>query len=134
MANRSKRTDRARERFIAVLSDSCNVSEAARAIGIGRTTAYEWKRDDKEFSDLWDEAEQYAADRLEREAWRRAVDGVDEPVFHKGEVVGHVRKYSDRMLEILLKGHRGEKYVEKRQVEHSGGVAVVAVTDVDEDL
>jgi hypothetical protein len=42
-------------------------------------------------------------DALEREAWRRAVEGFDEPVHYQGEVVGYVKKYSDRMLELLLK-------------------------------
>jgi hypothetical protein len=41
---------------------------------------------------------------LEAEARRRAVQGWDEPVFHQGRKVGTIRKYSDRMLEILLKG------------------------------
>jgi hypothetical protein len=40
----------------------------------------------------WDEAVEVATDALEREAWRRAVEGFDEP----GEVVGYVKKYSDR--------------------------------------
>jgi hypothetical protein len=33
----------------------------------------------------WAEAEEIAADRLEAEAWRRAVDGVSEPVIQHGK-------------------------------------------------
>ena len=44
------------------------------------------------------------------EAHRRAVKGVDEPVFWKGEIAGHVRKYSDRLLETLLRAHDPAKY------------------------
>lgn len=117
MANRPKRTDRARDRFLLVLAERCNVSEAARAINIARSTAYEWRRSDQEFAALWDEAEQIAIDRLESEAWRRAVDGVDKPITYQGEVTGTYKEYSDRMLEILLKGHRPDKYVERSKIE-----------------
>ena len=55
-------------------------------------------------------------------ARRRAIDGFEEPVFYQGAVVGAVRKYSDRMLELLLKGHAPEKY--KDRVQHSGDVKV----------
>jgi len=119
VANRTKLTDRAREKFIEVLRHTCNVSEAARAVGISRTTAYE-HRADAQFALAWDEAEQEAADRLEREAWRRAVDGVDKPVTHQGKITATYKEYSDRMLEMLLKAHRPEKYRERVSAEVSG--------------
>lgn len=121
---RSARTDRARDRFITTLSETCNVSEACRAAAIGRSTAYEWKDADPEFAALWKEAEEIAADRLEREAWRRAVEGVDKPVTFQGQITATYKEYSDRMLEILLKGHRPEKYTERQKVEHAGGVTL----------
>lgn len=118
------RTNRARDKFIAVLAEFANVSEAARAANISRSAAYEWRTDDAEFAALWDEAEAHAVDKLEREAWRRAVEGFEEPVWHQGEQVGVVRKYSDRLIEILLKGHRPEKFVDRIKAEHSGSVPV----------
>lgn len=57
---RTARTDRARETFLAVLRDTCNVSEAARAAGMGRRTAYDWRDADPTFSAEWDEAEEEA--------------------------------------------------------------------------
>lgn len=36
------------------------------------------------------------------EATRRGVEGVDKPIFYKGDVVGHVTEYSDRLLEKML--------------------------------
>lgn len=86
------RTDRARALFIETLRKSCNVSASCRAAGIGRATAYQWKRSEPAFADEWKDAEDDAVDALEQAAWDRAVDG------------------SDRMMEILLKGHRPEKY------------------------
>jgi len=124
---RTERADRARTRFIAVLRESCNVSEAARSAGIGRRTAYEWRDADPKFSGEWDEAEQEAIDKLEREAWRRAVEGVDKPVVHQGAITATYKEYSDKMLEILLKGHRPEKYADRSKIEHSGKVGLEAL-------
>jgi len=117
---RSVRTDRARETFIETLAQTCNVSEACRASGISRTAAYEWRESDTDFATAWKEAEETAADRLEREAWRRAVDGTDKPVTFQGAITATYKEYSDRMLEILLKAHRPEKFVERVKNEHTG--------------
>ncbi len=95
------RTDRARETFLTVLAASCNVSEACRTADISRTAVYAWRRDDPEFAAEWDDAEGAAIDELEGVAYKRAMEG-----------------QSDRMLEILLKGHRS-KYRDK--VKHVGG-------------
>ena len=68
----------------------------------------------------WDEALEEARELLEAEARRRAAIGVDEPVFYKGKVVGHIRKYSDNLLMFLLKAHWPEKFRDNYAVEHSG--------------
>ncbi len=119
MANRLKLTYRAKEKFLEVVRTTCNVSEGARSIGMARRSLYDARARDNEFAQLWDAAVEEAADCLEQEAWRRAVEGWDEPVFYQGKAVGAVRKYSDRMLELLLKGHRPEKYKDRHEI--SGG-------------
>lgn len=96
-----------------MLSETGNVSLACKTVEIDRATAYRHKKDDTEFSEAWEAATQDAADILEAEAWRRANEGVDEPVFYKGQVCGHVRRYSDLLIMFLLKGIRPEKYREK---------------------
>ncbi|RIV79561.1 terminase [Pelagerythrobacter aerophilus] len=121
---RTSRTDRARETFLATLAETCNVSEAARTAGIGRSTAYEWRDEDEAFAAAWDEAEQEAADKLEREAWRRAVEGTDKPVTFQGVITATYKEYSDKMLEILLKAHRPEKFTDRSKVEHSGEMQI----------
>ena len=116
--------DRAREAFIEKFRECCNVAESCRYIGYDRSTVRVWKEKIPEFAAAWADAEADAIDRLEREAWRRAVDGYDEPVVHQGVVVDSFKKYSDKMLEILLKGHKPEKYVERKQIEHSGSIGL----------
>lgn len=124
---RTVRTDRARETFIETLRESCNVSEAARAAGIARRTAYDWRDGDVEFASAWDDAEQDAADKLEREAWRRAVEGTDKPISFQGVVTASYKEYSDKMLEILLKAHRPEKFVERSKLQVDVGQDLAAI-------
>ena len=80
MADRTIRTDRVkanRAKFLEVLRGTCNVSEAARVIGVSRRTVYDWREACSVFREAWDDAEQEAADKLERVAWRRGVEGVE---------------------------------------------------------
>lgn len=120
MANRTKRTDTRERKFLDVLRATCNVTEAAKAAGVARRTAYEWRDADERFRAEWDDAEQEAADALEREAWRRAVEGTDKPVTYQGVITATFREYSDRMLELLLKAHRPEKFKDRVSNEHTG--------------
>ena len=118
------RTPEASDAFLKALAKSCNVTAACRAAGIGRRTAYDWRNDDEAFAAAWDEAVEEAADALEAEAWRRGHDGVDKPVFYQGEAVGTVREHSDKLLEILLKAHRPERFVERIRNENTHAVTV----------
>jgi hypothetical protein len=101
---RATAADRERKKriFLIVLEKSCNISHAARAAGMDRTTAYDWRATDDDFARRWHEAEEAAVDKLEQVAYERSI---------KGE--------SDRMLEILLKSHRPHKYVEKQLHAHA---------------
>jgi hypothetical protein len=100
---RSIRTDRARATFLETLRSTCNVSEAARSAGVGRRTVYDWRSADPEFAAAWDDAEAEAIDHLEGVVYRRAMAG-----------------HSDRLAEILLKGHRPERYVDRVRSEITG--------------
>jgi hypothetical protein len=114
MARSTNGTNRARERFIDELRASCNVSAAARAAGIPRRTAYNWRASDPAFAEAWEDAEEEAADDLEQVARDRAKAG------------------SERMLEILLKAHRPEKFVERVRSELSGpGGSPLQVTTIE---
>lgn len=121
---------RQKELFLEVLAHSGNVTAGAKAAGWRYPTIAERYRDeDPDFSCAWTDALRQAVDAMEEEARRRAVDGVDEPVYYKGENVGSVKKYSDKLLEMLLKANRPEKF---REIEHTStdkpGVLVVPRT------
>ena len=132
---RTNRTPKKRAAFLAELAQRGNVSDAAAASGLPRRTVYEWRADDAAFAADWDTALDEAADTMEREAWRRAVEGTEKPVFGSlgqgqgsGEI-GRVQEYSDTLLIFLLKGAKPEKYRERQQVEHTGRMEVEYVND-----
>jgi len=108
--------------FLAVLAQCCNVGRACAAVQIDRTTAYVWRDRDADFAAAWDKALRVGVSALEDEAHRRAFDGVDEPVFHKGDVCGAIRKYSDTLAIFLLKAHNPDKYRDNAKLELSGRV------------
>ena len=72
---------------------------------------------------------------MERAAFVRAIDGVDEPVFHKGDLVGHKRVYSDRLMDTLLKGNLPDKYHKRTEVTgKDGGPLIIEFNEFDSKL
>lgn len=136
-------TEDLKDKFIQILEDAGNVSQASRAINFSRQWMYEVKKEDKEFRERWENAINVATDRLEREAWRRAVDGYEEPVVYQGQFsyipdpedpknkfltdgegkprIVTVRKFSDQLISLLLKGHRPDKYRERTEITGKDG-------------
>ena len=108
-----------------------SVSRSAWAAGITSQTAYKWKvasqntadpetgvlRDD--FADRWKVAYNDGVDLLEDEMMRRAVQGVERPVYQGGVLVGTVQEYSDTLLSYALRGKKPETYNTERH-EHTG--------------
>ncbi len=130
MAARTKFTARKRRKFIAKLKQTGNISGSAAAISISRRLAYNIREQNPKFARQWDEAVEYAADALEQEARRRAVDGVKQPVFYKGRRVASVRQYSDGLLTTLLKGNKPEKFADRKHL--TGDVSIKGIlSDID---
>ena len=102
--------------FLAAYSETGNIRQAAKVAGIHRDTHYDWLNKDEEYRAAFEAAKLEASDRLEEEARRRAVEGVDDPVYYKGEQVGVIRRYSDTLLIFLLKGAMPEKYTDRRKL------------------
>ena len=103
--------------FLDTLRITGNVRIAATNADVARQVAYRARDSSATFRADWDEALEEARELLEAEARRRAAIGVDEPVFYKGQVVGHIRKYSDNLLMFLLKAHWPEKFRENVSID-----------------
>jgi hypothetical protein len=107
------------EFFLETLAICGNVSRAAEYAGISRTQLYTRRAKDEELAERWDDAALMGGMGLEDEARRRAYDGVEKPVFHKGAMVACVKEYSDTLLIFLLKGLFPEKYADRQKTEHT---------------
>jgi hypothetical protein len=129
-------TQEQRERFIATLADTRNVTVAAQEAGIARRAAFALRTRDADFAADWQDAEEAASDLLEHEARQRAMNGLEEPVYYHGKKVGEVRRYSETLLLMFLRAERPEKFAEKGAAtgtakatgQVAGGVLVVPGT------
>ena len=95
--------------------------------GIHRETHYWWLKHDPAYAVAFAQAEEKAADALEAEARRRAINGVLRYKFDKGRPITNPEtgepyyelEYSDTLLIFLLKGARPGRYRERIEIEHS---------------
>lgn len=85
-------------RFAELLAESGNVRHACAVTGISRHTAYKARRRDGVLAQAWDAALALAAEHVDAVLAERALEGVEEPVFWKGELVGTRRRYDNRLL------------------------------------
>lgn len=114
MANRTKMTALKKEEFLNELRKFPNVSKACRDVSVSRNTVYAHKKEDAEFSLLWDEALEEAIDAIEEEALNRATTGK-----------------SDTLLIFMLKALRPDKFKERSETKqvHDGSIKVVYIDD-----
>ena len=119
-----------RDAFLAAYAILGNKTRAAEAAGCDRHMHLYWLEHDHAYPVLFDKAHREATERLTEEARRRAVDGVDEPVFYKGDECGSIRRYSDTLLIFLMKGAMPETYRERYEVSGPDGGPVRIVRDL----
>ena len=112
------RTVLAKVAFLREFARCGIILRAAASAGVGRRTVADWRKDDPAFVGLMTDAHEAAMDLLEEEARRRWHDGVVGPVFQGGKEVGSIRRYSDHLLMMFLKGKRRADFSER--VEQTG--------------
>ena len=108
-----ERTATKQSAFLKALEELGTIHAACLASRVGRRTVYDWV-ENKRFADAFQLARDAAADVLEAEARRRGMEGVAEPVFFQGAVVGHITRYSDACLMALLSAYRPERFARRR--------------------
>ena len=98
--------------FIEALASTGCVTEAARAAQMSLDAAYTLRRrpDADEFRRAWEQALDLACELLEDIAMTRAIEGVEQPVYHFGAVVGMRRVYNDRLIMFLLRNRRAARF------------------------
>ena len=85
-------------RFLHHLSDKGDVRAACAIVGMSRTSAYLLRRRDGAFAQGWQAALVLARQHVEDVLATRALDGVEEAVWFRGELVGMRKRYDARLL------------------------------------
>lgn len=106
--------------FFETLAATDHVQKAVAASGLARRSVYAWRDSDPEFAQRWTDAREAYVDKLEAEAYRRAVEGTEKGVWHLGALVGTERQYSDSLLALMLKAKRKREYGDASKVELTG--------------
>jgi len=122
------------------------VLESAQVAQVSRATVYR-ARDTRNrsgpdllnaqtFARQWDDALEKAAEAIESEARRRAMEGIERQrhVFRNGQEVTTevVRVYSDQLLVFLLKALRPERFGDKRLGQTSTQANLDPILSLDE--
>ena len=117
-----ERTAQLKENFLKYYDELWTVGRAAKEAKVSRRTVYEWRDKDEQFLKDYEDVQASIIEQIEAEAYRRACQGVDEPIYYLGQKVDVVKKYSDRLLTVMLGALAPDKYRERRDVTHSGKI------------
>jgi len=111
--------------FCKELETHGSVPAAARAIGRTSKDILTIRKDQVHIDERIIDSLDQAAAKLEKEAMRRAVDGVEEPVYYQGERVDSITKFSDPLLKTMLQANLPDKYRDRIDANVTGDITVL---------
>ena len=94
------------EAFLSVLAETCNVTRACEAAGVGVTSVYRRKKENAAFRTAWLAAISIAYQQLELVLLERAFNGTEKLVKVRAGEALTMREYSNQLGVALLKMHR----------------------------
>lgn len=130
-----KATPAKQRAFLEAYRTTVNVRQSLKAAKIEYNHFHRWYKSNTKFREEWDQIQDAAAQTLEDEAVRRAVQGCKRAIYYRGKRVyagtGKDRKpvyeleFSDQLLIHLLRRFRPALYRDNWHVEHSGSLNLV---------
>lgn len=84
--------------FLEALALDGNVRAACARVGLSREAAYRLRRREPLFARAWTAAQLQAREIVGEVLGARAIDGIEEEVWYRGERVGTRRRYDTRLL------------------------------------
>lgn len=121
-----------KQAFLQVLPEAVTITASAAAIGVEKTKIYRLMREDGDFLKAVEDGIFEGRWAAREEAFRRAVDGVAEPVVQGGKIVEilnpvtgklqplTIRRYSDLLLRDFLRAGWPEQFKTNVHAELSG--------------
>ena len=116
--------------FLEMFPSLFTISSTCKAVQMSRRNFYNWLQDDPEFARDFEDAKKMVIETLEQEVRRRAVEGVEKPVYQGGKLVGSVQEYSDILLMFYLKGLCPERYRDNYQVQVNAGQVEIKTIEI----
>lgn len=107
---------------------------ACRRAGVSHAFVVAWCRSDSQVEEAIKQAIDAGTSVLESAAIRRAVKGVKEPIMHNGDIVAYKRKYSDGLLETMLKARNPAVYGTKIDVNKTVTIKTLSDAELDERI
>ena len=100
--------------FIEALADTGSVEAAAKAVNMSQSGAYHLRRqpEAESFRNAWAAALDLGVRRIEDVVMDRALNGVEEPLYSYGKLIGTRRKYNDRLLMFILRNRAPDRFAE----------------------
>lgn len=108
-------------RFLKFLAEHGQQAMAAAQVGVTVQAITQQRTGDKHFDAAVATVLSVVDEQLKAEARRRAYTGQLRNVYHKGEVVGVVREYSDSLLTRLLETRFPDEFKHRSSIEHDVG-------------
>ncbi|WP_054121587.1 hypothetical protein [Novosphingobium sp. AAP93] len=114
-------------RFLHILATSGNVRRACAVVGVSPQSAYVHKRRDAAFAHGWAAALLLARDAAEEMLAERALHGVRETIFYRGEAVGSRVRHDPRLLLAHLA--RLDRHAERAETAQDPAPGIAARFD-----
>jgi len=102
-------SERQKSFLLCYISACGHTTNAAMFAQVSRNSHYVWLRDET-YQAAFSVAQKLADKELLNVAIGRAAHGVNEPVYYKGDIVGYITKYSDKLMDRLLQGAFPKKF------------------------
>lgn len=118
-------------KFVFTFADTVSITVAAKAAGISPKLHYQWLKSDVVYRNAWEMVQDQAAQTLEDEAVRRAVEGVKRVRTHQGRPIKIGRKtlydteYDSQLMTLLLKRYRPALYRERTETQVTGSLEII---------
>lgn len=112
-----------RNQFLDIVARTGNLRLAARKVGVGERALYLARQRHPDFDANWTMAVKIYNMFVANEAIRkRAIEGVREPVWYQGAIVGYQIRHDSGLTQFFLKGAMPEVYGDKREIKIEGGL------------
>jgi len=129
MSERTNKTNTKKELMLKCLANSMGiVSHACEKADISRVTHYEWLKEDENYRAAVDAINESAIDFAESQLMKLIKGASHEVVTQRGEVV-EINDGPNPTATIFYLKTKGKKrgYVEKQEMDHSGGPIQIVI-------